>query len=100
MSDWIQNKLPELQLALGYHHSWCSNLVFVYRDILGRTQAYLYASDGKAKMWWVLRDAQIGERESLGSVWGWLPLSELPGKPPGRAAWQAKEPKPPEEVIM
>lgn len=94
MSDWIQNKLPELQLALGYHHSWCSNLVFVYHDILGRTQAYLYASDGKAKMWWVLRDAQIGERESLGSVWGWLPLSELPGKPPEQAAWQIERPQP------
>lgn len=92
MPEWIQDRLPELKLALGYHHSWRSRLVFVFHDILGRTQAKLYADEGKGRMWWVLRDASIGERESLDSMWGWLPLSQLPDKPLKLTAWQIEKP--------
>lgn len=98
MTEWIQDKLPELKLALGYHHSWRSGLVFVFHEILGRTQAELYATEYHEEMWWVLRDASIGEKESLDSMWGWLPLNELPDKPFRLAAWQTEKPRPPEWI--
>lgn len=86
--EWITDRLPALELSLSNGYLWRSKLVFVYHEFFGRHTAVLYASEGKAEMWWKLRqlDAQ-DKRAELGEIIGWLPLDTLPDTPSSVPSW-------------
>lgn len=88
MPEWIQDRLPKLELSLSNGYSWRSDLVLVYHELHGRHTATLYATDYQMKMWWRLRDLFTQEQDiPLHDILGWLPLNTLPDRPASEPSW-------------
>lgn len=88
MPEWIQDRLPKLELSLSNGYSWRSDLVFVYHELYGRHTATLYATDYQMKLWWRLRELFAADRDiPLRDILGWLPLDTLPARPVGIPLW-------------